>query len=518
VPTVDVQAPAVQAQLRIVLTVGMCAVALAGLDQTIVSTAQPTIVGELGGIGKVSWIFTAYMLASAVATPVLAKLSDIHSRRRIMQLGILVFAVGSVACGLAQTLDQLIVARAVQGIGGGGLFPVAMAMVGDLVSPRQRGRYVARLMAAFTTATVLGPTVGGWIVDNVGWRWAFLVNAPLCAGAILVAQRAPAGSNHGASRRFDAVGLVLIAGTTTTLLLALQWGGRSYGWASVTIVGLFAASAILLVGLLAWESRTEAAIIPPHLFRSPLFRSTMLISIGAGLLLGAGPLLFPLFLQYATGRSATNSGLIMLPVSIGTLAGSTFAGRYIASTGRYRPLAAVGFATAFAALLVVATMDVGVHLWLLTIVMFLFGTSVANTGTVASTASQSAVQPSELGVANGVNLFIRMVGASISVAVSGAVFDARLGQQLAQRVPAGTTTASGDLRDLVIEPDQVRELPPGVARAVIESIAEAVNRGFMWLVPIAFLGIVVTLTMRAPALRDGSTTAAPGASLDTTDQ
>jgi hypothetical protein len=274
---------------------------------------------------------------------------------------------------------------------------------------------------------------------------------------------------------------------------------------------------LLLAGLLVWESRTEAAIIPPHLFRSPLFRTTMLISIGAGLLLGSGPLLFPLFLQYATGRSATNSGLIMLPVSLGTLAGSTFAGRYIAATGRYRPLAAVGFGSAFLTLAFVATMDAGVPIWMLTIVMFFFGTAVANTGTVASTASQSAVEPSELGVANGVNLFIRLVGASVSVAVSGAVFDARLGQQLAQRVPPGTTTASGDLRDLVVEPDQVRELAPPLARAVIESIADAVNRGFMWMVPIAFLGIAVTLTMKAPPLRDGSTRPSPDASPGTID-
>ena len=226
-----------------------------------------------------------------------------------------------------------------------------------------------------------------------------------------------------------ASGLVFIAGTTTTLLLALQWGGRSHDWASLTIVGLFVASGILLAGMVVWESRTEAAIIPPHLFRNSLFRSTMLVSVGAGLLLGSGPLLFPLFLQYATGRSATNSGLIMLPVSLGTLAGATFAGRYIASTGRYRPLALVGFVTAGCALVFVATMGVDVRVWLLTIVMFVFGTALATTGTVASTASQSAVEPSELGVANGVNLFIRMVGASVSVAVSGAVFDARLGPQ-----------------------------------------------------------------------------------------
>src|SRR5215213_1759898 len=203
--------------LRITLIVGMGAVSLAGLDQTIVSTAQPTIVGELGGIDKVSWIFTAYMLTMSIATPVLAKLSDIHSRRLMMQIGILVFVVGSVGCGAAQTIDQLIIWRAVQGIGGGGLFPVAIAMVGDLVSPRQRGRYVAQLMAAFTTATVLGPTVGGWMVDHVGWRWAFLINLPMGAAAMVLAQKAPSRSNANASRRFDAVGLALLAGSTTTL-------------------------------------------------------------------------------------------------------------------------------------------------------------------------------------------------------------------------------------------------------------------------------------------------------------
>jgi hypothetical protein len=250
----------------------------------------------------------------------------------------------------------------------------------------------------------------------------------------------------------------------------------------------------------------------------PLFRSTMLISLGAGLLLGAGPLLFPLFLQYATGRSATDSGLIMLPVSIGTLAGSTFAGRYIASTGRYRPLAVAGFVTAVVTLTFVTTMDVDVHIWLLSIVMFMFGTAMANTGTVASTASQSAVEPSDLGVANGVNLFIRMVGASVSVAVAGAIFDARLGQQLALRVPDGTTTPSGDLRELVVEPDQVRELAPAVSQAVIESIADAVNRGFAWLVPIAVLGLVVTLAMTAPPLRDGSAHPASDTALDSTDR
>lgn len=496
---------ATSSELRVTLIVGMAAVSLAGLDQTIVSTAQPTIVGELGGIDKVSWIFTAYMLTMAVATPVLAKLSDIYSRRLILQVGIVVFVVGSVVCGFAQTMDQLIIGRAVQGVGGGGLFPVAIAMVGDLVSPRQRGRYVAQLMAAFTTATMLGPTVGGWMVDHIGWRWAFLINLPLGMLAVIIAQKAPSRSNPLASRRFDTLGLALLAGTTTSLLLALQWGGREYEWTSPVIIGLFVTAAVLLVALWRWEGRTDAAIIPPHLFRSPLFRTMMVVSAGCGLMMGAGPLLFPLFLQYSAGRSATDSGILMLPVSIGTLAGATLAGRSIANTGHYRGIARLGFAAAVVTLLFLATMDIGVHLALLTVAMFVFGTATALTGTVASTVSQSAVAPAELGVSNGVNLFVRMLSASLSVAIAGAVFDWRLVQQLDARLPADAAS-SADLRDLVEEPEEVRQLVPAVSRAVTESIADAVNWAFAWMVPVALAGLVVALVMRAQPLRDSIST------------
>lgn len=495
----NADAPRVPAELRITLLVGMGAVSLAGLDQTIVSTAQPTIVGELGGIDKVSWIFTAYMLTMAIATPVLAKLSDVHSRRLILQAGIAVFVLGSLGCGVAQSMDQLIVARAVQGIGGGGLFPVAIAMVGDLVSPRQRGRYVARLMAAFTTATVLGPTIGGWMVDQTGWRWAFLINLPLGAGAMLMAQKAPGHSGTAEARRFDTLGLALLAASTTSLLLALQWGGREYAWRSTTIIGLFVAAAVLLVALLRWEAKTPAAFIPPHLFRLPVFRTMMVISAGAGLLMGAGPLLFPLFLQYAAGRSATNSGVLMLPLSLGTLAGAVLAGRMIAATGHYRYLARAGFAAAVVTLVFVATMGIDVHTLALTAAMFGFGAAAATAGTVASTVSQSPVERSELGVANGINLFVRTLSASLSVAISGAVFAARLRGQLDERIPAGTTD---DLTSLVQEPDKVRELPPELSSAVIESIADAVNRAFLWMVPVALAGLAITLVMRSQPLRD----------------
>jgi EmrB/QacA subfamily drug resistance transporter len=490
-------------ELRVTLIVGMGAVSLAGLDQTIVSTAQPTIVGELGGIGKVSWIFTAYMLTMSIATPVLAKLSDIYSRRLMMQIGILVFSVGSVGCGVAQTIDQLIIWRAVQGVGGGGLFPVAIAMVGDLVSPRQRGRYVAQLMAAFTTATVLGPTIGGWTVDHAGWRWAFLINLPLGVVAMLLAQKAPSRSNREAAGRFDRIGLGLLAGSTTTLLLALQWGGRDHAWTSSVVIGLFIAAAVLTVLLVRWEAGTPAAIIPPRLFRVPLFRITMILSCGAGLLMGAGPLLFPLFLQYAAGKSATNSGVLMLPLSVGTLAGAMLAGRLIAASGHYRYLARAGFAASLVTLVFVAMMEITVAVGLLVAAMFVFGMASATIGTVASTVSQSAVARTELGVANGVNLFVRTVAASISVAIAGALFDARLGQQLARRVPAGAADP-GDLRRLVQEPDEVRQLEPAVARAVIESIGDAVNRGFWWLIPVAVGGLLLTLVMGAEQLHETS--------------
>jgi EmrB/QacA subfamily drug resistance transporter len=488
------------ADLRIALIVGMTAVTLVGLDQTIVSTAQPTIVGELGGIAQVSWIFTAYTLTMSIATPVLAKLSDIYSRRLVLQAGIAVFVAGSIGCGAAQSMKMLIIWRAVQGIGGGGLFPVAIAMIGDLVTPRQRGKYVAWLMAAFTTATVLGPTIGGWTVDNIGWRWAFLVNVPIGIAAAMVAQMAPSRSNPGASRRFDWLGLALLAGTTTSLLLALQWGGRQHAWGSAVIVGLFVGSALLLVALLAWESRTPAAIIPPRLFRHPLFRSTMFLSVAAGALMGPGPLLFPLFLQYATGRSATSSGVLMLPVSVGTLSGATLAGRLIAARGSYRYLVRAGFAMAVLVLAFVATIDLDVDQTMLIAAMFLFGLAAATLGTVASTVSQSAVEAHELGVANGVNLFLRTMTVAMSVAVAGAVFDQRLVEQLGERVPQGDRP--GDLRSLVREPEQVRALAPDVSKAVIRSIAEAVNRGFLWFVPVAVVGLLASLAMRAHTLDD----------------
>jgi EmrB/QacA subfamily drug resistance transporter len=497
------------AQLKVTLAVGMCAVFLAGLDQTIVSTAQPTITGELGGIGKASWIFTSYMLASAIATPVLAKLSDVHSRRLMMQIGIAIFVAGSLACGVAQSMDQLIVARGVQGIGGGGLFPIAMAMIGDLVSPRERGRYVAWLMGSYTAATVMGPTVGGGIVDSVGWRWAFLVNLPLGAIAIVMAQRAPTGTRSNINRRFDIAGLALLATCTTTLLLALQWGGRDHEWSSPVIIGLFAAAVVGGVVMLKWEARTPNAIFPPGLFRSRLFSSTMVISVGSGVMLGPASFLLPIFLQFASGRSATRSGIIMLPVTVGTLIGTTIAGRLIASTGQYRFLARIGFGGGIASLIFFATMGTDVNTGLLAGCMLVYGIAIALCGTVASTVSLSAVGPGELGVANGINLFIRTLSASLSVAVVGALFNSRLGDQLTQRVPSETLATLGDPRALVQTPEDVRALEPAVSHAVIESISRSVTWGFAWILPAALAGLVMALVMRTYPLRGTEIESAP---------
>jgi hypothetical protein len=251
-----------------------------------------------------------------------------------------------------------------------------------------------------------------------------------------------------------------------------------------------------------WEAHTPDAIIPPHLFRSRLFSSTMVVSAGAGLLMGAGPLLFPLFLQYATGRSATGSGLLMLPISFGTLAGAMLAGRLIAKTGNYLYLVRAGFGLCAVALVFAATMDVDIDTKLLISCMFVYGGTAAVAGTVASTVSQSAVEPSDLGVGNGVNLFIRTLSVSLSVAITGAVFDSRLLDQLAQKLPPDAATDPSDLHALVQEPDKVRALPPPISHAVIESIAEAVNRAFLWLVPVALAGFVFASLMRAQPLRD----------------
>jgi EmrB/QacA subfamily drug resistance transporter len=487
--------------LRLTVIVGMGAVFLAGLDQTIVATAQPTITGELGGISKASWVFTSYLLTMAIATPVMAKLSDNYPRRRILQVGLGVFVIGSIACGAAQSMVQLIVARGVQGIGAGGLFPIAMAMIGDLVTPRERGRYVAYLMSSFTTATVLGPTVGGALVDGVGWRWAFYINVPIGAAAIVMCQKAPVVRSSSTSRRFDIIGLVLLATTTTSLLLALQWGGRDHPWGSMVIIGLFATTALALLALLTWEAHTPEAIIPPKLFRSKLFSTTMAISAFAGVLMGPAAFLFPIFLQFSAGRSATNSGILMLPVSIGTLAGSTFAGRRIAATGGYRYLARAGFGGAALSLVYLGTMGTHVNNAMLTAMMLVYGFCSALAGTVASTISQSAVARHELGVANGVNIFIRTIAGTITVATAGALFNARLGDQLSARVPQATLDTLGDPHRLVQTPAKVRALAPDVSRAVIESIASGVRFAFLWLLAPVLMGLGVTALMRFRSLQ-----------------
>jgi len=493
--------PVLASKIRITLIVGMCAVFLAGLDQHIVNTAAPNITGELGGIDKFSWLVAAYMLTMSISTPVLAKLSDIYSRRLMMQLGIAVFVLGSLFCGLAQSMNQLIAARALQGIGGGGLFPVAIAMLGDLVSPRERGKYVARLMMAYTVGTVLGPTAGGWIVDQFGWRWAFFINLPVGAVAILMSRRAPGTAGTATSRKFDTTGLILLAGCTTSLLLALQWGGRDYAWGSPVIIGLLVGSALFLAALWRWEGRTPEAIVPPRLFVNAQFRSTMALSICAGLLLSAGPLLLPMFLQYSAGLSATNSGVLMLPLSLGLMAGSWIGGRRIAATGHYRYLVFCGFGGVLLAVLFVTTMSIDVHTAFLTAAMVVLGCGGALVGTVASTASQGAVERSDLGVANGVNLFVRNIGAMLSAAITGAMFDARLLSGLRERVPSSVLDGLDNPRALIGKPDAVRALDPPVSRAIIESIGDAVSWAFVWLVPVCALGLLVAAVMKAPPLR-----------------
>jgi EmrB/QacA subfamily drug resistance transporter len=320
----------------VILGVGL-GLLLAALDGTIVSTALPTIVGELGGLEKLSWVVTAYMLASTATTPLYGKLSDQFGRKQLFQAAILIFLVGSVLCGQARTMTQLVSFRAVQGLGAGGLMALTFVIVADLVPPRRRGRYTGYLTGIFAISSVAGPLAGGFIVDHLSWRWVFYVNLPVGGVALVVTSivlRLPASR---VARRIDVEGAVLLVASVSSLLLATVWGGRQYAWTSPVILGLGGAAVVLGVGFVLWERRAAEPIIPLRLFDESVFRVTGVASflIGAGMFGGA--VFLPLYLQAVQGASPTNSGLLMVPMMGGLLVLSIVGGRTIAATGRYKP-------------------------------------------------------------------------------------------------------------------------------------------------------------------------------------
>ncbi|MGV9247022.1 DHA2 family efflux MFS transporter permease subunit [Streptomyces sp. NPDC003710] len=479
---------------------------LAALDQTIVSTALPTIVSDLGGLEHLSWVVTAYLLASTAATPLWGKLGDQYGRKKLFQTAIVIFLVGSALCGVAQNMSELIAFRAVQGLGGGGLMVLSMAIVGDIVPPRDRGRYQGHFGAVFGATSVLGPLLGGLFTQHLSWRWVFYVNLPLgivALGVIAAVLRIPRKSNRHV---IDYPGTFLIASVATCLVLIASLGGTTWPWGSPQIAALAALGAVLLVAFVLAERRATDPVLPLKLFRVRTFSLSAVISFIVGFAMFGGMTYLPTFLQVVHGISPTVSGVHMLPMVAGMLLTSTASGQIVSHTGRWKvfPIAGTGVTTI--GLLLLHRLDEHSGTAQMSVYFFVFGLGLGLVMQVLVLIVQNAVSYQDLGVATSGATFFRSIGASFGVAVFGAIFAGRLGGELTaalagRSLPAGVTPGT-----LKADPRGITALPPAVRPAVLHAFSVSITDVFLYAAPVALLGFVLAWFLREDRLR-GSVTA-----------
>lgn len=420
----------------------MLAMLLAALDQTIVATALPTIAGEFGGVDGLSWIVTAYLLTTAATTPLYGKLSDLYGRGPVIRVAIVLFVLGSVLCGLSRSVGELVLFRAVQGLGAGGLMTLAFTVVADVVAPRERGRYQAYISSVFVLASVGGPVIGGFLTEHASWRWVFYVNLPLGIAAYVMAGR-PLDRLPPPMRnpRIDVPGAVLVAGAATCLLLALQSGGTEAPWLSWPILGLFAAGLVLAAAFAARELRAPEPIIPPSLFRGPVFATACAAATIATMVMLGGITLLPLYLQAVVGVSVSQSGFYLLPLMIGIVVSAVAVGRRVAATGRYRLFPGLGLGIAGAAFLLWAMSGWREPGGVLVAFLLVVGLGLGMVMPVLTLSVQNAVERRHLGAATSALAFFRTMGGAFGVALLGAVLANGIERRLAGRVAAAQIDA-----------------------------------------------------------------------------
>jgi EmrB/QacA subfamily drug resistance transporter len=414
----------------------MLGMLLASLNQTIVSTALPKIVDDLGGLEHYSWVFSAYMLGATVTVPIYGKLSDIYGRRPFFVLGIVLFSGGAIVAGLAPSMSVLIVGRAVQGLGAGGLIPLAIAVIGDIIPPRQRGKWQGLTGGVFALSSVIGPATGGWIADNSSWRWAFFVSLPLAVIALVVVWYGFGARDQHERHSVDWLGATLLTAGASLGLLAAVWGGTQYPWASLQIVGMFGTAALLTVAFVLWEQRAAEPILPLELFRNRTFTAAVsaLFPIGAAMF---GAIMYvPLFVQRVLGESATSSGAVLTPLMLGLIVASVSAGQIVSRTGRYRGVLLAGppiMATGFFLLMQLGT---GATSFMITRDVVIVGLGIGLVMQTFVVVVQNSVPQRMIGVATASTQFFRSIGATAGVTVMGAIVTAHVGATTASASPA----------------------------------------------------------------------------------
>ena len=470
---------------------------LAALDQTIVATALPTIVADLGDAGHQSWVVTSYLLASTIVTALVGKLGDLFGRKRVFQAAVVFFVVGSVLCGLAQSMAMLVGSRALQGIGGGAITVTASALIGEVVPLRERGRYQGILGAVFGVTTVIGPLLGGYFTDYLTWRWAFWVNVPVSVLVLVVAAVAIPQLTAATKPVIDYAGIVFVGLGAAGLTLATSWGGTLYPWGSPTIIGLFAGSAAAL-GIFAWvESRAPAPILPTRLFGSPVFTVCCVLSFVVGFAMLGAMTFLPTYMQYVDGVSATTSGLRTLPMVVGMLITSTGSGILVGRTGRYKLFPVAGTALMALAFLLMSRMDPSTSALVQSAFLVILGAGIGLSMQVLVLIVQNTSNFEDLGVATSGVTFFRTIGSSFGAAIFGSLFSNFLKDRIGPALAAGGVPASA-----VASPEALHRQPHSVAAPIVAAYADSLTQVFLCAAPVALLGFVLALFLREVPLRD----------------
>lgn len=463
---------------------------LASLNQTVLGTALPTIVGELHGVDQMLWVITAFILAATVTMPVYGKLGDLLGRKGLLLIAISMFIVGSVIGGLAGDMTALIVARGVQGLGGGGLMILSQATIADVVPARERGKYMGVIGGVFAVSSVAGPLLGGWFTQGPGWRWVFWINLPLGGLAILATVlflRLPPVVR--VRRRFDYLGMALLVVATTSLVLIATWGGAEYAWTSPTILVLAAAAAVAGTLFVMVERRAEEPVIPLHLFRERNFNLTTAAGLLGGVALIGTVSYLPTYLQMAAGVNPTVAGLLMVPMMGAMLAVSLWSGAYVSRTGRYKWVPIAGALVLALGLALLSTVRVGTPLWVFCSYIVVIGLGLGPIMQLLVLIVQNTFPAREVGTATAANNFFRQIGFSLGSAAVGSLFTVRLTSLLTERLPAGGGVPGDGVNSLT--PDAVQHLPEGIRALVVESYNDALMPVVMLIAPLAVLAAVL---------------------------
>jgi EmrB/QacA subfamily drug resistance transporter len=506
--TSPVAAPApfllTQRRIWIIFSALIAGMLLSSLDQTIVSTAMPTIVGELGGVDHQVWITTAYLLATTIVMPIYGKFGDVLGRRNLFLLAIAIFTLASVGCAFAGDFWSFVVFRAMQGLGGGGLMILSQAIIADIVPANERGKYLGPLGAVFGLSAVGGPLLGGYFVDHLTWQWAFYINIPVGIAAFVIALVALTLPSKKATKRIDVLGVVFLSIATTCLIFFTDFGGdTAYGWDSLATwawgVGLLIAVAAFIVT----EARAEDPVIPLGLFRNPIFVNATAIGLTLGLGMFAAIGFVPTFLQMSSGTSAAESGLLMLPMMAGLMLTSITSGILISKTGRYKLFPIVGTLLTGAAMVAMTTLSAETPVWLICVFLFFFGSGLGLIMQVVVLVVQNAVPASQIGTATSTNNYFREVGASLGTAVFGTLFTTRLTENLTRVFSdAGADPDAAANAMSTLDPQTLAQLPDSVRDGIVTAYADALAPVFWYLVPFIGLAFLLSLFLKQIPLSD----------------